>query len=124
MREPLSFAEGSSGSGRGQTILAAQGARESILLPGSSTDGGDCAEDFGLVGGRDRCIATTEECDSEKICGADELDALRELVERQKEDLETAASIGQQLLDSNDDLSTKLEVGTSIRRDVCSRCGE
>ncbi|CAM9829263.1 unnamed protein product, partial [Hapterophycus canaliculatus] len=40
-----------------------------------------------------------------------EVVALRELVQRQKEDLETAASIGQQLLDSNDELSTKLEVG-------------
>lgn len=41
---------------------------------------------------------------------SDDVDALNELVSAQKQDLKTAALIGQRLLDSNDELSAKLEV--------------
>lgn len=40
----------------------------------------------------------------------DDIADLKELISAQREDLKTAALIGQRLLDSNDELSAKLEV--------------
>ncbi len=45
---------------------------------------------------------------------SDELAALRELISTQRDDLRTAASIGQRLVDGNDELSAQLEVGTNV----------
>lgn len=95
---------------------AALAARESALP--ESADDGDYAGDYDSVDGEDRCMAMKNGDNQAEICGADEVAALRELVQQQKEDLETAASIGQRLLDSNDDLSTKLEVGNYFHRCV------
>ena len=43
---------------------------------------------------------------------SDELISLRELVSTQRDDLQTAALIGQRLVDANDELSAQLEVST------------
>lgn len=45
---------------------------------------------------------------------SDEVVALHELISTQKGDLETAALIGQRLLDATDELSAKLEVSTGV----------
>lgn len=44
----------------------------------------------------------------------DELASLRELISTQRDDLRTAALIGQRLVDANDELSAQLEVGTNV----------
>lgn len=77
------------------------------------TDRGDCSGAFGVADEeQNRPQTATDATTGTDDAGAqsDEVAALRELVQRQKEDLEMAAMIGQGLLDSTEELSAKLEV--------------
>lgn len=71
------------------------------------TDRGDCSGAFGVDEEHFHPITATNATDDAE---SHEVTALRELIQRQKEDLEMAAMIGQGLLDSTEELSAKLEV--------------
>lgn len=74
-----------------------------------STDRGECP---GALDVDDEDDNPTTATDTDGT--SDDVAALRELVHHQKEDLEMAALIGQRLLDSNEELSAKLEVSTGV----------
>lgn len=92
------------------TSPSLQVATEGVPAVGESgrsgcTDRGDCPGALGVDDENDTPkTATITDAES------DEVTALRELVQNQKEDLEMAAFIGQRLLDSTEELSAKLEV--------------
>lgn len=93
----------------------------SCLRPASSSLHGTLDEEGGERhhrGGAATCTAETAAAGRD-VVDADEVSALRELVRRGEEDLQTAAIIGQRLLETQEELSAELEVrlgGTSTHK--------
>lgn len=80
---------------------------------GNTTDGRGCAGVSGVDGDNvNPETATKLNTDAD----SDEVIALRELVQHQREDLKMAALMGQRLLDSTEEVSAKLEV---VSTDCC-----